>query len=270
VNEPAAVKFSGIQTTFVFFGSSRAIANLAGVLVARSIGAANGNRCFAGHSNSSNTGEKAMSRHFSIVTGLFALIGAVSSTVHAAGNSNHTVTIYNSPECDSAAAQNPGHRPASTGPQATYVARGFTRVPPPRLRQPSRPASVNVPVGSTVTAKVNFLGDAQGFVMLKLGNAILECRVLDWAANEVSFVVPDMGLAQATAAELQVVRPTGTIVKTYAIQLISKPELIVEQDPAPSPAPGQTAPEQIATTSGLVLGTVTSSGQLTSGSANGE
>ena len=142
---------------------------------------------------------------------------------------------------------NAGYRPAATGPQATYISPGrrFTR----EVAQPR--ASAALASKLKCAGWVNrhrqgeFSCDAQGFVLLKVGNAILECRILGWAANEVSFVVPDMGLAQATAADLQVVRPTGTIVKAYPIQLVTKPELIVEEDPAPSPVPGQTAPEQI-------------------------
>lgn len=119
--------------------------------------------------------------------------------------------------------------------------------------RPSRVSSADLEVGSTVTAPTNYLGTEAGFVLLKMGPAVHECSVVEWTPRGVTFEVPDMGLSSNTTAELQLVRPDGSIVRNYRVNLVRKPDLIVHDKDAPGPSAGAITTANTAETSGLVM-----------------
>jgi hypothetical protein len=193
-----------------------------------------------------------MTRNLVLAMVLFGgLVGAVSAAEPR--NSNHETIVYDATSCSPLLVHEAGYQPIVNARPANYVPRITYHRPPANPPFAARNGAADVAVGSTVTARLNFLGSDQGFVLLKLGQAVFQCRVTGWSASEVTFEVPDMGLAQAVAAELQVVRPTGIIVKSYAIQLVRKAELVVHEVPAPSPSEGTMTAQATAVTNGLVL-----------------
>ncbi|MEM6331227.1 MAG: hypothetical protein AAF790_13390 [Planctomycetota bacterium] len=116
-----------------------------------------------------------------------------------------------------------------------------------------RPKTSELTVGSMVTAPTNFLGKEEGFVLLKMGPAVHECCILSWQANKVTFLVPDMGLKAKVAATLQLVRPDGTVVRSYGVTLVRKPDLIVHDEPIETPSAGALKIGNPATTGNLLM-----------------
>ncbi|WP_197524834.1 hypothetical protein, partial [Botrimarina hoheduenensis] len=100
-------------------------------------------------------------------------------------------------------------------------------------------------VGSTVTAPARFLGSEVGAVFLRVGPACLECQIVAWSPNAVTFIVPNMGLGPITAAELEIVRGDGDTMRKYPVELIRKPELIIHEPASPTEASVVAAPEQL-------------------------
>ncbi len=115
------------------------------------------------------------------------------------------------------------------------------------------PKTSELTVGSVVTAPTNFLGNEEGFVLLKMGPAVHECCILGWKANKVTFVVPDMGLNRKVSATLQLVRPDGTVVRSYGVTLVRKPDLIVHDEPIETPSAGALKIGNPATTGNLLM-----------------
>lgn len=94
--------------------------------------------------------------------------------------------------------------------------------------------STELTVGSTVTAPVRFLGSETGAVFLRVGPACLECQIVSWSPNAVTFIVPNMGLGPITAGELEIVRGDGDTMRKYPVNLVRKPELIVHEPASPT------------------------------------
>jgi len=181
---------------------------------------------------------------------LFAIVAAlpmIASVTNAeAADSKHKVELFAAGRCYTVVS-----RPENSDVVTDYVCSNPC-VSHPSCR-PSRSESAKVPVGSEVTANMNFLGTEQGFVVLRVGNATFECRVTSWDRTSVTFEVPDMGLIKSTDAEFQVLRSTGSIIKAFGVTLTKKPELIVHDGSSVSPSAGQVADESIADTHGLVM-----------------
>ncbi|MEM6798176.1 MAG: hypothetical protein AAF589_01555 [Planctomycetota bacterium] len=129
----------------------------------------------------------------------------------------------------------------------------FTRRPGCGKKAAGGASSSELTVGSVVTAPTNFLGKEEGFVLLKMGPAIHECCIYDWQANKVTFQVPDMGLRTKIGAELQLVRPDGTVVRSYKVTLVRKPDLIIHKEPIETPSAGALMIGNPATTGNLLM-----------------
>jgi hypothetical protein len=191
-----------------------------------------------------------MKRSLMIVSAVLATFGGTAHSLQA--ESFHQVTVYDSGRSETQLYSKVQYRPVAPG-RSGSSARVVYASNVSYSQRAIRTFASDVPVGSTITAKVNFLGKEQGFVLMKMGNAILDCQITDWSANNVSFEIPDMGLSESILAELQIIRPSGDVVKSYSIRLVSKPELVVDVNLTPSPAAGSVAARPLANTHGLIV-----------------
>lgn len=116
-------------------------------------------------------------------------------------------------------------------------------------------------VGSTVRAAVSFLGADEGHVLLHIGPVTHPCEILEWKTNSVVFKVPEMGLRSATPAELEVVRPDGRIARSFLMQIVPEPTIVIFSKPNPGfDIPSQAGAEvaEGADVQGTILQTSTS------------
>ena len=88
------------------------------------------------------------------------------------------------------------------------------------------PALPELTVGKAVTASAKFLGKEPGHVFIQLGSATLECEVLAWGGDSVTFQMPGLGLAKATPAEVELVRPNGDLVRSFRVALVPPAALV--------------------------------------------
>ena len=87
------------------------------------------------------------------------------------------------------------------------------------------PAPVKVPAlipGETFRLKVPFLGKEAGVVRLTVGTVQHTCEIHDWTPSLVVFTLPTLGVTAETRAHIEVLRPTGDLVKK--LDVILKPE----------------------------------------------
>ncbi|MCA9239887.1 MAG: hypothetical protein KDA37_06800 [Planctomycetales bacterium] len=182
---------------------------------------------------------------------LLLVAAALAATTGTTANSGEYTVLESADAIVQKAVYQPVATQLNSCGQITHVST-LTRRPNSPSR-PSRVSSADLQVGSTVTAPSNYLGTETGFVLLKMGPAVHECSVLDWTPRGVTFEVPDMGLSSDTTAELQLVRPDGSIVRNYRVNLVRKPDLIVHDKEAPGPSAGAITTANTAETNGLVM-----------------
>jgi hypothetical protein len=94
-----------------------------------------------------------------------------------------------------------------------------------------------VPSGARLTLFANFLRKEQGVVMLNIEGTSTECRLVDWKPESVTIELPRLGLARPKLAEIVIILPDGRIAKTFRIQLVAQPDIMVHQDTVPQPLP---------------------------------
>ena len=84
---------------------------------------------------------------------------------------------------------------------------------------PAKPSLPQVPAGSSMRIKVNFLGDQTGHVFLNVDNLVMECSVLVWTPNYVEFALPAVGIVDPTEATINVVTATGLVARSTKVML---------------------------------------------------
>lgn len=89
-----------------------------------------------------------------------------------------------------------------------------------------QPALPELTVGKTITAAAKFLGKEAGHVFVQLGSATIECEVLAWSSDSVTFQMPSLGLAKATPADVELVRPNGDLVRSFRVALVPPAALV--------------------------------------------
>ena len=83
----------------------------------------------------------------------------------------------------------------------------------------SEPERVSVPTGSTLKLDGESLGSDAGVVRLRISGVAMPVEVIEWSADSTKIRLPKLDVAEATKAELEVVRADGTLASTNAIQL---------------------------------------------------
>lgn len=82
-----------------------------------------------------------------------------------------------------------------------------------------------VPQGSTMRIKVNFLGNEPGVVFMTTGKLTLQCRVLEWAQTHVMFELPNIGVIEASEVTLDVAKADGKVARSVDVLLTPTPDI---------------------------------------------
>jgi hypothetical protein len=82
-----------------------------------------------------------------------------------------------------------------------------------------------VTVGSTLLVDGQKFGDKQGSARLRVGGAALKVEVVEWTASSVKVHLPQLELAGASKADIEVVRADGTIASKSSIELNTPSEV---------------------------------------------
>jgi hypothetical protein len=76
-----------------------------------------------------------------------------------------------------------------------------------------------VTVGSTLLVDGQSFGDKPGAARLRVGAAALKIEVIEWAGSSVKIRLPQLDLASATNADIEVVRADGSLASKTGIEL---------------------------------------------------
>lgn len=87
-----------------------------------------------------------------------------------------------------------------------------------------------VPSGSTLTVKAAFLQSTQGRAMLFVNELALPCKIQAWSDTQVTLELPAIGVNHAQPATLKLVKPDGTIGKTYNLSLTRPSDVVVHEE----------------------------------------
>ncbi|MEX2316802.1 MAG: hypothetical protein WD669_06600 [Pirellulales bacterium] len=77
----------------------------------------------------------------------------------------------------------------------------------------------SVAIGSVIVLDGQSLGSEAGIVRLRLSGLALKAEVLEWTASSAKIRLPEIDLAAAMRAELEVLRADGSLASKSAIQL---------------------------------------------------
>jgi hypothetical protein len=77
-----------------------------------------------------------------------------------------------------------------------------------------------VPNGAAITLQGTDLGDTAGQLVLVFGTISMPAQVTAWSPTAMSGTLPTLGLAEATKAQLWLVRADGTVAANMDIELI--------------------------------------------------
>lgn len=79
----------------------------------------------------------------------------------------------------------------------------------------------SVAIGSILTLDGQSLGNERGIVRLKVNGLALPVEVLEWNATTVKIQLPQLELAGAMKAEIEVLRADGSLASKSAVELTS-------------------------------------------------
>jgi hypothetical protein len=77
----------------------------------------------------------------------------------------------------------------------------------------------NVAIGSTLVLDGQALGNDKGTVQLRINGVSLPVEVLEWTTSSAKIRLPEIGLAGAIKAEIEVLRADGSLASKSAVQL---------------------------------------------------
>ena len=106
----------------------------------------------------------------------------------------------------------PSEQPAAEASQPATPAANI-RVATPEESFPS------VAMGSILMLDGEQLGDKPGLVRMRVGGLALPIKVLDWNENTAKIQLPQLDLAKAIGAEIEVVRADGSLASKSSINL---------------------------------------------------
>ena len=92
-----------------------------------------------------------------------------------------------------------------------------------RARTTTRPA---VRPGSTLRLSGEFFGTDSGVARLETDDFSLDCEVLSWSPDGVTFTLPPVRLNATVAANLRLITPEGRVVKTRTVTLEAAFDLV--------------------------------------------
>ena len=84
---------------------------------------------------------------------------------------------------------------------------------------------LKVNVGSTLLVDGQTFGDKQGVARLRVGGAALKIEVVEWAGSSVKIRLPQLDLASAASADIEVVRADGSLASKTGIELSAPTEV---------------------------------------------
>ncbi len=117
-----------------------------------------------------------------------------------------------------------GRLTASRAPAAEMATANFvqpaTNIAPP-VAAIAEPERTSVPTGSTLQLEGEKLGSDAGVVRLRISGVAMPVEVVEWSADATKIRLPKLDVAEATKAELEVVRADGTLASTNSISLTS-------------------------------------------------
>lgn len=76
-----------------------------------------------------------------------------------------------------------------------------------------------VPQGSAMRVKVNFLGNEAGVVFVTAGKLTLQCEILEWAPTHVVFQLPNVGVLDPSPVTIDVAKADGRIARSVDVLL---------------------------------------------------
>ena len=79
--------------------------------------------------------------------------------------------------------------------------------------------------GQVVTMTANFMSPESGYVLLRVRGMTLQARITSWGGNAVQFEVPAIGLGGQTRGQIQIVLPTGRLLKSVDINLLPRADI---------------------------------------------
>ena len=79
---------------------------------------------------------------------------------------------------------------------------------------------LQVPVGATLTLKGKELGDKPGQVLLQFEKFSFPAQVGEWKPDHVTTTLPQMGLTTPTKAQIFVLKESGEVATTLAVELV--------------------------------------------------
>jgi len=82
-----------------------------------------------------------------------------------------------------------------------------------------------VPQGSTMRIKVNFLGNEPGVVFMTAGRLTMQCRILEWAPTHVMFELPEIGVIEASEVTLDVAKADGKVARSVDVLITPTPDI---------------------------------------------
>jgi hypothetical protein len=147
----------------------------------------------------------------------FVKVLAVALAVTAAGSAS---------VASAACSRSKSHSTYYRAPVTHVVKKTVVTTTPAIVEAVVVPARPKLTVGKTITASAKFLGNEPGHVFVQLGNASLECTVVAWSSDSVTFVLPRLGLHGATPAKVELLRPTGDLAKSFGVSLVPPAALV--------------------------------------------
>jgi hypothetical protein len=128
--------------------------------------------------------------------------------------------------------------PAHAAPRCNYVYQpqsgNYTVIAAP---VPCLAPRARVTSGSRVTLFGNFLGTATGCVLFNHSGTAMECNVVQWTNQSVTVDLPILGLSTSKDAEIELIVPDGRVAKTFAVNYIPQPDIVIHTDNMPVPNP---------------------------------
>jgi hypothetical protein len=100
----------------------------------------------------------------------------------------------------------------------TYACSYSSSIPVVQVAEPTR---VRVVLGSVIMLNGQSFGPQPGGVRLRVSGMILPIQVVEWTPNAVKAQLPQIELTGVTLADIEVVRPDGSLASTTPVELAS-------------------------------------------------
>jgi hypothetical protein len=114
----------------------------------------------------------------------------------------------------------PVMQPAVTQNVVNPIVNSIPSAPAASIRPVTEEVSIpNLAIGSVILLEGQTLGTEKGIVRLRLAEMALPVEVLEWSNTSAKVRLPQMDLASAMRAEIEVLRADGSLASKSAVQL---------------------------------------------------